>query len=708
MLFYKFLPLFAFFFQSFLFYTVFGVRRKRAVHYALAVFVGSMALWGLLIFWMRGSPTLGDALSWERLVLPLFAVISYSFFFFTVLFTSRSLSRRVWAGAMAVGLFFMVLAPTPWVLQGMQLRPYGYAPTIGPLWFFWIAGVYAPALVSFFYLFRFSRSTASADMRNRALYILVGVGFSFLGATSDYLAALGLLPHPGGIYGNLLFAALVTVAVVRHHLVDARIYVRRGVAYTLLSLTVILPYVALTLILNRQFQIRLPLAVNIIFVLGLAASFRLLGGYFQAVADRWFYRSRYDALQALHRFSQTASHTLELEELSESLIAAVKHAMAIDTVHLLLYSPERETLSLRRSSVLDAASFPPFPAGDLLAKRLKEWDGIFYQEDMEVDPVLRGLSAASWEAIKKLEGQLFVPLKSGGKLVGVLVLGPRSSGAPYTQEEVGILATVTNQAAVAFENAKALDSLEKEQRRVLLLLSRTVLAQEDERKRISMELHDSVAQWLVGASYRIQNVQKLLGEYADSETVRELSDIESTVDQSLKELRRVMAGLHPPALDELGLPHAVRQAAERLQSDGISCRVETKGEPVRLPMGIEIAAYRLVQEALINVQKHAEATRVVLRLSFRADDVSVEIRDNGKGFDYSAIVSSPVSDGHLGLFGMRERAGMLGGILKIESKPGAGTLVKLSFPIPRTALTEVSEDLEAEKHEPAHSYTPGR
>ncbi|MFQ5826094.1 MAG: histidine kinase [Dehalococcoidia bacterium] len=698
MLLYKFLPLFAFFFQSFLLYTVFGVRRKRAVHYALAIFLGAMALWGLLIFWMRGSLTLEAALTWERLVLPLFAVISYSFFFFTVLFIGRSLSRRAWVGICLVGLFFLSIAPTPWVLQGMQLRPYGYAPIIGPLWFLWIAGVYAPALVSFYYLFRFSRTTASADMRNRALYVLAGVIFSFLGATSDYVAAMGLLPHPGGIYGNILFAALVTVAVVRHHLVDARIYLRRGVAYSLLSFAIILPYVALIVLLNRQFQIQqVPLWVNVLFILALAVVLHVLLRRFQAVVDRWFYRSRYDALQALHRFSRTASHTLELEELGTSLIQVVRQAMAVDTVHLLLYLPEREMLSLSHSSKLKPGSFPPFPERSLLVGWLKGREGVFYRQDMEMAPVLRGLPASSWEAIDRLEGQLFITLKSGGRLVGVLVLGLRPSQEPYTQEDVGILVTVASQAAIAIENARVLDSLERERLRVFQLLSRTVLAQEDERKRISIELHDSVAQWLVGASYRIQHSQRLLEESGDHQAIRELTEIENTVDQILKELRRVMAGLHPPALDELGLAHALRQAVERLKGDGIACRVETKGTPVRLPLSVEIAVYRLVQEALTNVRKHAQATKVILRMNFRVNDISIEIRDNGKGFDLLTTMSSPVSEEHMGLFGMKERASMLGGELRIETSLGAGTCVKLSCPIPEPSLAGSPEDQEAEK-----------
>jgi len=157
--------------------------------------------------------------------------------------------------------------------------------------------------------------------------------------------------------------------------------------------------------------------------------------------------------------------------------------------------------------------------------------------------------------------------------------------------------------------------------------------------------------------------------------------MESTIDKSLKELRRVLTGLRPPALDELGLSHALRQSLEELKTDGMDCRFSEVGTPVRLPSNVEIAVYRAVQEALTNIRKHASATRVNLRLQFQTDKLLVEVRDNGKGFDLSQTLDSAISVGHMGLLGMKQRAEMLGGDIKIRTGEGVGTAITLRFPI---------------------------
>jgi len=142
-----------------------------------------------------------------------------------------------------------------------------------------------------------------------------------------------------------------------------------------------------------------------------------------------------------------------------------------------------------------------------------------------------------------------------------------------------------------------------------------------------------------------------------------------------------VTGLRPPALDELGLHHALRQSLEDLKTDGVACQFSKIGTPVRLPSSTEIAAYRLVQEALTNIRKHADATKVNLRLQFQADNLLVEIRDNGRGFDLSQTLDSAISVGHMGLLGMKQRVETLGGDIKIKTGKGAGTAITLRFPI---------------------------
>jgi len=146
-------------------------------------------------------------------------------------------------------------------------------------------------------------------------------------------------------------------------------------------------------------------------------------------------------------------------------------------------------------------------------------------------------------------------------------------------------------------------------------------------------------------------------------------------------------GLRPPALDELGLTHALRQSLDELKSDGVICKYWETGTPIRLPLSVEIAVYRVVQETITNIRKHADATKVSLRLGFEDDKLQVVIRDNGVGFDLGQTLNSAISVGRVGLLGMRQRTEMLGGDMKIKTSEGAGTMITLNFPI----LSPVSE-----------------
>jgi two-component system sensor histidine kinase DegS len=176
-------------------------------------------------------------------------------------------------------------------------------------------------------------------------------------------------------------------------------------------------------------------------------------------------------------------------------------------------------------------------------------------------------------------------------------------------------------------------------------------------------------------------VEALLSGNDSEEARSEMAMMESTIDKSLKELRRVLTGLRPPALDELGLNHALRQSLEELKVEGINCRFSEVGTSYRLPSTVEIAVYRAVQEALTNIRKHADATKVNVRMQFQSDKFQVEVRDDGRGFDLSQTLEGAVAVGHIGLLGMKQRADMLGGDVRIKTSEGSGTSITLSIPI---------------------------
>lgn len=213
------------------------------------------------------------------------------------------------------------------------------------------------------------------------------------------------------------------------------------------------------------------------------------------------------------------------------------------------------------------------------------------------------------------------------------------------------------------------------------LLSIAIQSQENERKRIAMEIHDGVGQQIIAAFYRIQSFENLLSEPELEKARVEAVEIKCLLSETVRELRRVLADLHPHVLEERGLIPAVRQQAEHLtKQTGIKCRFKVEGELAGMAAEQEAAIFRIVQEALNNIKKHACANHVCIEFHITPGAVFIQVNDDGKGFQADQITNN-IHPGHLGLQGMKERADMLGGILNIASHPGKGTAITLIVPL---------------------------
>jgi PAS domain S-box-containing protein len=226
------------------------------------------------------------------------------------------------------------------------------------------------------------------------------------------------------------------------------------------------------------------------------------------------------------------------------------------------------------------------------------------------------------------------------------------------------------------ENAERLRA--EEARRELL--RRLVTAQEEERRRISQELHDQMGQQLAALmmGLKILNADSY-GRQSALNTLRQLQEL---TDQLSREAHTLAWGLRPPALDDLGLHTALYNYVEEwAERSRVAVDFHSSGFEGRLPFSHETALYRIAQEALTNVLKHSGADRVSFILERRAEHVFAVIEDNGRGFDVDAVTESQVRGRKLGLLGMRERAALLGGTLNVESSPGAGTSVFVRIPV---------------------------
>jgi len=278
-----------------------------------------------------------------------------------------------------------------------------------------------------------------------------------------------------------------------------------------------------------------------------------------------------------------------------------------------------------------------------------------------------------------LPNVLRVPLPGAdGSAFGMLVLANSVSiGAPDSEdlESLQLLATLL---AAHLENNRLLQALQARERTMSELVHRLFTAQEDERKRVAYDLHDGLAQTLAGLHQRLQGFAGRCPPLA-GELHSELQTILALAQRCVGEGRQLIGGLRPGVLDDFGLGPAIDKEADRLRDAGH--RVHwIERSTARLPGPVEIALFRIAQEGINNILKHAGASEVLLGLVLHDGQATLRVEDNGRGFD----MSQPLEAGgarHLGLAAMRERAGLLGGRLDCVSHPADGTRLRASVPL---------------------------
>jgi signal transduction histidine kinase len=225
--------------------------------------------------------------------------------------------------------------------------------------------------------------------------------------------------------------------------------------------------------------------------------------------------------------------------------------------------------------------------------------------------------------------------------------------------------------------------LEESQQREILrgeLFRRVVAAQEAERQRIARDLHDETGQALTAIGMGLRGLAGKLST-RNKDAVNTLHKLETLAADSLKELQRLMTDLRPSHLDDLGLSAALRWYAARIQEHlSLHIRVDIHGEECDLDDAMKITIFRIIQESLNNIIKHAQATHVNIHLHYDEKNVRISVFDNGVGFDREQVQQKRTSRPSLGLAGMEERAALLGGTLTVQSRPGYGTEVEAVIP----------------------------
>ncbi|HEV2072217.1 MAG TPA: sensor histidine kinase [Thermomicrobiales bacterium] len=225
---------------------------------------------------------------------------------------------------------------------------------------------------------------------------------------------------------------------------------------------------------------------------------------------------------------------------------------------------------------------------------------------------------------------------------------------------------------------ETLDELQQDREQIQSLADQVIQAQEEERRRISRELHDDTAQVLFAQLLRVT----ALKHSSDPELRATAEELEDLTVEAIESVRRLALELRPPALDDLGLHDALADLAQRFEAQlAIPISLKMSGARGRLASEVELVLYRVAQEALTNAGKHARATRIVLELVRSDTEVTMRIEDDGRGFDTALAWARDGRGIGLGLFGMEERVGLVGGTLSIDRMDPHGTRVAARIPL---------------------------
>ena len=484
--------------------------------------------------------------------------------------------------------------------------------------------------------YRYSRVSGATE-RQQVKWVVFGISVAALVYLGIAVALSPFVPAPAtpGMVANILIAyALVYaamlliplsigVAILRHHLFDINLIINRTLVYGALTASVVALYVLVVGTLGQLLQVSGNLIVSLIATGLTAVLFQPLRIRLQRGINHLMYGERDEPYAVLARLGQRLEATLSPDAMLPTVARTVAEALKL-----------------------------PYVAIEI------------GHDDGPMETTAIG---------KPVKDPVRLPLTYGGETVGQMVLGPRAGGT-FTLADAALLEDLAHQTAIAVHAV----TLHREAVRLSADLQRSrellVTAREEERRRLRRDLHDGLGPRLAAQSLKVGSARMLYDQ--DPKTADTLlSELESDIEATLSEIRRLVYDLRPPALDELGLIGAIRDAAERHTSHAaldISVHAPDKLPP--LSAAVEVASYRIVQEALANVTHHAGATNCVVRLTV-AGELRIEVSDDGTG----------IPEGHrsgVGLHSMRERAEELGGSCVVGRSASGGTRVLARLPLP--------------------------
>ncbi len=563
------------------------------------------------------------------------------------------------------------------------------------------------AALALLLLFR-ARRTATLQAQRRRRLLIAGMLLSlipllFLSFLPELLRGFPLLDYVWTFPFLILFPLSYAYAVHQGELGRIDLILNRSLVYFVLTALLLslygLLFLGLDLLLPAMPWSR-PLASAALAVVA-AALFGPLRARLQRWVDRLFYGGWYDYRTVVRETSRELSRTLDLERLSAWLLdiartlrfqaAALLWPAGADDSTVRLSSPKSELpkVLVPHGSFgyqAEALELLRLPMGGALAQHLSAVARTHWRAQISRELAADELTEGEKALLAEERVHFWLPLVSRGRLRGVLVMGARPGEELLDAEDLDILATLAGQAAVAAENVALIEALraqlvEVKQARDELAETRRRLAEsrEAERLHLAQELHDGPVQDLYGTRFRLAVMAEEIGN--DASRMR-LATAQGELLRVIDELRATCQELRPPALVPFGLEAAIRSHAGRFQKahPELEVQVDLMHDGQALPERVRLALFRICQEALGNVARHADASCVLIRFYLNEERILLEISDDGCGFEVPERWILLARRGCLGLLGAAERADSTGGRLEVASAPGQGTVVRVVTP----------------------------
>lgn len=482
---------------------------------------------------------------------------------------------------------------------------------------------------------------AQGDARDQVKWLVYGVALGMLiavlGNILPFAAGLDSAPELSIIAGAVAPVAIIAavgIAIVRHRLYDINLLINRTLVYSVLTALIVAMYVLAVGSLGALFQTRGSLVVSLVATGIVAVCFQPLRDWLQRAVNRLMYGERDNPYAVLSRLGKRLEEAVAPDAILATLLETVAQSLNLPYAAIVLGAPEAP----RTTATYGQPTAKP------------EQFALVFQ----------------------------------GEILGQLLVGPRAYGETFNQSERTLLATIARQAGVAVHAAQLTMDLQRSRMQL-------VTAREEERRRLRRDLHDGLGPTLAALHLQTGAVRRLIRSNPDTAEGM-VDDVRTEMQGLIEAIRQLAYALRPPALDEIGLAGAIQGRAANLsqcdnsdnsdnseKSDerahrGVRIHVEAPHLPP-LPAAVEVAAYHIVQEALLNVVRHAQATDCTVRLEWVDDlaGLSVEIVDNGQG--------APEYHAGVGIVSMRERATEIGGWCTIQPRAEGGTIVHARFPI---------------------------